>query len=186
MQTFQFRETTFAGAYIITPQYSLDKRGSFIKDFNSDMFHNNHINHNIKEGFYAISKKGVIRGMHFQVIKQQAKLVRCIQGEIYDVIVDLRTDSPTYMKWQSFILSEENKQSIYVPKHFAHGYLVLKDSVVSYMCDEVFYKQYDSGIRWNDETLHITWPCEEIGGISNVILSDKDSRLQTFKEYVKL
>ena len=93
------------GAYEINPFYATDERGGFVKDYNIDMFKANGIEHELKEVFYTISKKGVIRAMHFQLVKQQAKLVRCISGHVYDVIIDLRLDSPTFGKWQGFDLT---------------------------------------------------------------------------------
>ncbi len=133
--------------------------------------------------FYTVSYKGVIRALHFQEVKQQAKLVRSIKGKIFDVIVDLRKNSPTYKEWRGFYLSDENNIELLVPEHFAHGYLVLEDSIVSYKCAEKFYGEYDSGIMWNDETLNINWPLDEIGGIENIILSEKDQNLQSFKNF---
>lgn len=182
---FEFIETDFSEAFLIKPFYASDDRGGFLKDYNVDVFSNNNVNLNLKEVFYTISKKGVIRAIHFQNVKEQAKLVRCIKGKVYDVIVDLRKDSKTFGKWQGFELSESNMMSIYVPRGFGHGYLVLEDSVVSYKCDEVFYGEYDSGIMWNDKDINIKWPLEKILGESNLIISEKDKKLQSLKEYKK-
>ena len=99
IQKFEFKETSLSGAYLISPFIAYDERGAFIKDYNIDTFQNNHIQHELKEVFYTKSKKGVIRAIHFQLGKQQAKLVRCIHGHIYDIIVDLRPSSPTFGKW---------------------------------------------------------------------------------------
>ena len=117
---FSFEELDLKGAYKIQPFYATDERGGFVKDYNIDMFKANGIEHELKEVFYTISKRGVIRAMHFQLVKQQAKLVRCISGHVYDVIVDLRPDSPTFGKWQGFdltgdilILFINEKQSLY-------------------------------------------------------------------------
>ena len=104
IQKFEFKGLDMKGAYEITPFYATDERGGFIKDYNIDAFKQNGIDHELKEVFYTISKKGVIRAMHFQLVKQQAKLVRCISGHVYDVIIDLRPDSPTFGKWQGFDL----------------------------------------------------------------------------------
>ena len=172
------------GAYEITPFYATDERGGFVKDYNIDTFKANGIDHELKEVFYTISKKGVIRAMHFQLVKQQAKLVRCISGHVYDVIIDLRPNSPTFGKWQGFDLTGENQKTLYVPQYFGHGYLVLEDSVVSYKCGEKFYAEYDDGIMWNDPDIGIDWPLELVGGPENVILADKDKNLQSFKEFV--
>ena len=110
IQKFEFKELDMKGAYEITPFYATDERGGFIKDYNIDTFKQNGIDHELKEVFYTISKKGVIRAMHFQLVKQQAKLVRCISGHVYDVIIDLRPDSPTFGKWQGFDLTGENQK----------------------------------------------------------------------------
>lgn len=182
-QQFAFQELALKGAYLIRPFYAEDERGGLIKDYHEELFCRNGIQHSLKETFYTISKQGVIRALHFQEVKEQAKLIRCIKGKIYDVIVDLRPESETFKEWLGFDLSEENRLELYVPQHFGHGYLVLEDSVVSYKCGEVFYGEYDSGIRWNDETLGIQWPLERIGGREHLILSEKDQNLRSFEEY---
>lgn len=183
---FNFEELDLKGAFKIQPFYATDERGGFVKDYNIDMFKANGIEHELKEVFYTISKKGVIRATHFQLVKQQAKLVRCITGHVYDVIVDLRPDSPTFGQWRGFDLTGENQVELYIPQYFGHGYLVLEDSVVSYKCGEVFYGEGDSGIMYNDSDINILWPFEKIGGIENMIISEKDKNLMSFKEYVGL
>lgn len=140
----------------------------------------------MKEVFYTISKRGVIRAIHFQLVKQQAKLVRCISGHVYDVIVDLRPNSSTFGQWRGVDLTGENQKTLYVPQFFGHGYLVLEDSVVSYKCSEVFYGEGDSGIMYNDSEIAIEWPFEKIGGIENMIISEKDKALMSFADYKKL
>lgn len=183
IQKWEIDELDLKGAYLIKPFISYDNRGRFIKDYSKEIFELSGIKHDLKEVFYTVSYKGVIRALHFQEVKQQAKLVRCIKGKIFDVIVDLRKNSPTYKEWRGFYLSDENNIELLVPEHFAHGYLVLEDSIVSYKCAEKFYGEYDSGIMWNDETLNINWPLDEIGGIENIILSEKDQNLQSFKNF---
>lgn len=182
-QMFEFNELDLEGAFLIKPFISEDLRGSFIKDYSKEIFEKHQINHELKETFYTKSKKGVIRAIHFQQVKEQAKLVRCIKGKIYDVIVDLRVESPTYKKWQGFYLSEDNNNEILVPERFGHGYLVIEDSIVSYKCAEQFYSEYDTGIIWNDSTINVEWPLQEINGIEHLILSEKDKHLMTFKCY---
>lgn len=186
MQQFEFKELELEGAYLIKPFYSDDNRGGFIKDYNVNVFKENNINHELKEVFYTISKKGVIRAIHFQLEKQQAKLVRCVKGHVYDVIVDLRPKSKTYGKWLGFDLSESNMNELYVPEYFGHGYLVLEDSIVSYKCGNTFYGPGDSGIMYNDEDLNVKWPFELIGGEENLIISEKDKKLMSFNEYKKI
>lgn len=186
VQKFTFEETTLKGAYKIIPFYATDERGGFLKDYNIDIFKENNINHELKEVFYTLSKRGVIRAIHFQLDKQQAKLVRCVSGHVYDVIVDLRPDSPTFGQWEGFDLSGDNMVELYIPEYFGHGYLVLEDSVVSYKCGEVFYADGDSGIMYNDSDINIQWPYELIGGIEELIISEKDQNLMSFQDYKKM
>lgn len=183
---FEFIEQELRGSYLIKPFFASDERGGFVKDYNIDTFKKNNINHELKEVFYTISKKGVIRAIHFQLHKQQAKLVRCIKGRIYDVIVDLRPNSKTFGQWRSYELNEQNMNELYIPEYFGHGYLVLEDSVVSYKCGEVFYGAGDSGIMYNDSSIAVEWPFEKIGGIENLIISDKDKKLMSFDDYCKI
>lgn len=180
---FSFEELDLKGAYKIQPFYATDERGGFVKDYNIDMFKANGIEHELKEVFYTISKRGVIRAMHFQLVKQQAKLVRCISGHVYDVIADLRPDSPTFGQWRGFHLTGDNQVELYIPQYFGHGYLVIEDSVVSYKCGEVFYGEGDSGIMYNDPDLAVEWPMDMIGGKGNLIISEKDHHLMSYKDY---
>lgn len=185
IEQFQFEELPLKGAFLIKPFYATDNRGGFVKDYNVDTFRSKGINHDLKEVFYTISKRGVIRALHFQLGKQQAKLVRCISGHVYDVITDLRPESPTFGKSLGFHLTGENRFSLLVPEYFGHGYLVIEDSVVSYKCAEVFFAEGDSGITYNDKTLAINWPMELINGEDNLIISEKDLNLMSFDEYRK-
>lgn len=186
MQKWKFQELPLSGAYLIDAFYAPDLRGGFCKDYSEEIFEEFGINHSLKEVFYTYSHKGVIRALHFQRVHQQAKLVRCVKGHVFDVIVDLRPDSPTYKQWLGFDLTEENHQEILVPEYFAHGYLVLEDSIVSYKCAEKFYSEYDGGIKWNDPDIGVRWPLEMIGGPDNLILADKDKNLPSFKEFLSL
>jgi dTDP-4-dehydrorhamnose 3,5-epimerase len=181
IKKFKFEETRLKGAYIIEPFISEDDRGMFIKDYSQELFKDNAINHDLKEVFYTTSKKGVIRAIHFQKIKQQPKLVRCIYGEIFDVIVDLRNESPTFGEWEGFYLSGNKPKSLFIPAGFGHGYLVIEDAIVSYKCGEKFYPEYDDGILWNDKDINIEWPLSLVG---EVILSEKDKVLQSFSKYI--
>jgi len=183
IRKFEFHATQIEGLILINPFVAYDERGYFIKDYSQEVFEQNGVHHDLKEVFYTNSQKGVIRAIHFQRVKQQAKLVRCVWGHVYDVIVDLRKDSKTFGKWQGFDLSEENKDELYVPEGCGHGYLVLEHSVVSYKCGEKFYGEYDDGIRWSDPDINIKWPLELIGGEEKVILSEKDVNLQTFAQF---
>lgn len=182
VHTFEFEELDLKDALLIKPFYADDVRGCFIKDYSKEVFENNNIKHDLDEVFYTVSHKGVVRAMHFQRVKQQAKLVRCIQGKVYDVIIDLRKNSPTFKQWRGFYLTGENKNELYVPEGFGHGYIVLEDSIVSYKCSEKFYGEYDDGIKWDDPDMGIKWPIEEID--CDVILADKDKNLQSFKDWL--
>lgn len=184
IQKWDFKELDLKGAYLIKPFFASDERGGLIKDYNVDVFKEHGIDHELKEVFYTLSKKGVIRATHFQLIKQQPKLVRCVSGHVYDVIVDLRPDSPTFGQWRGFHLTGENMDSLYVPAYFGHGYLVIEDSIVSYKAGEVFYGEGDSGIMYNDPDIGIEWPFELIGGKENLIISEKDKNLMSLKEYI--
>ena len=186
VQKFEFQELDLKGAYAITPFFATDHRGGFLKDYNVDTFKANGIEHDLKEVFYTISKRGVIRAEHFQLVKQQAKLVRCISGHVYDVIVDLRPWSETYGQWRGFHLTGDDQTALFVPQYFGHGYLVIEDSVVSYKCGEVFFGEGDSGIMYNDPDLNIQWPFELIGGTENMIISEKDMHLMSFQAYKSL
>lgn len=185
MQKFEFQRLDLQGAYLIKPFCATDERGSLIKDYNVDVFQLQGISHELKEVFYTVSKRKVIRAIHFQLQKQQAKLVRCISGHVYDVIVDLRPDSSTYGQWRGFHLTGENMNMLFVPEYFGHGYLVIEDSIVSYKCAEVFYGEGDSGIMYDDPDIGIEWPMELIGGQEGLIISEKDMRLMNFKEYTQ-
>lgn len=182
---FDFEETEIPGLIKVTPFNADDVRGCFTKDYSKEVFEANGIQHDLMEVFYTTSYKGVIRALHFQREKQQPKLVRCISGHVYDVVVDLRKDSPTFKKWLGFDLIGTKHNEILVPAGCAHGYLVLEDSIVSYKCSEKFYGEYDDGIMWNDKDIAVEWPLEKIGGESNMIVADKDKNLQTFKEFME-
>lgn len=186
VQKWNFQELDLKDAYLIKPFFASDDRGGLIKDYNIDVFKDHGINHELKQVFYTLSKKGVIRASHFQLIKQQPKLVRCVSGHVYDVIVDLRPDSPTYGQWRGFHLTAENMDSLLVPAYFGHGYLVIENSIVSYKATEVFFEEGDSGIMYNDPDIGIEWPFELIGGKDNLIISDKDLNLMSFNDYKKI
>lgn len=183
-QKFAFHETSIPGLIEVTPFNADDVRGCFTKDYSKEVFEANGIHHDLAEVFYTTSHKGVIRALHFQRVMQQPKLVRCIWGHVWDVVVDLRRDSPAFKKWLSFDLIGEQHNEILVPAGCAHGYLVLEDSIVSYKCGKKFYGEYDDGILWNDPDIGVAWPLELVGGPEKVILADKDKNLQTFSEFM--
>ena len=182
---FSFNETEIPGLIEVIPFNADDIRGCFTKDYSKEVFEANGIHHDLAEVFYTTSHKGVIRALHFQRVKQQPKLVRCIWGHVWDVVVDLRRDSPSFKKWLSFDLTRENRREVLIPAGCAHGYLVLDESVVSYKCGEKFYGEYDDGILWNDPELAVAWPLDRVGGAEKVILADKDKNLQSFAQFIK-
>lgn len=131
----------------------------------------------------SASKQGVLRGLHFQKEYPQDKLVRVIKGEVFDVAVDLRKDSKTFGKWFGLVLSEENKKQFFVPKGFAHGFLVLSEyAEFCYKCSDYYRPGDEGGLIWNDETIGIDWP---IPADMEVLLSDKDTKWGTFQDYTK-
>lgn len=169
-------------ACLVNPFVATDERGAFIKDYSAEVFAQNGIAHDLKEVFYTVSRKGVVRAMHFQRTKQQAKLVRCISGRVYDVIIDLRKGSETFLKWQGILLSGDNYKELLIPEGFGHGYLVLEHSIVSYKCAERFYGEYDDGIKWDDKDMGINWPLEELD--CPVVISEKDRQLQSLEQFL--
>ena len=185
IQKFEFKKTEIEGLIEVTPFNADDIRGCFTKDYSKEVFEQNGIHHDLQEVFYTTSHKGVIRALDYQRVKQQPKLVRCIYGHVYDVVVDMRKNSPTFKKWLGFDLIGEKHNEILVPAGCAHGYLVLEPSIVSYKCSEKFYGEYDGGIKWNDPDINVQWPLDKIGGIKNLILADKDKNLPSFKEFIE-
>lgn len=185
IQKFEFNETKIPGLIEINSFNADDIRGCFTKDYSKEVFEANGISYDLAEVFYTTSHKGVIRALHFQRVVPQPKLVRCIWGHVWDVVVDLRVDSPTFKQWLAFDLIGEKHNEILIPAGCAHGYLVLEDSIVSYKCSEKFYGEYDDGIMWNDPDIAVKWPLEKIGGEKNLILAEKDMNLQSFSELMR-
>jgi dTDP-4-dehydrorhamnose 3,5-epimerase len=179
MGKFSFTKTSIEGVYIIEPTVFGDERGYFMETYRADEFKEAGLDFNFVQDNQSKSKKGVLRGLHFQYTKPQGKLVRAIKGEVFDVAVDLRKDSPTYGKWEGVILSEENKKQFYVPEGFAHGFLVLSDEAeFTYKCTEFYDGADEGGIIWNDPEIGIDWPLDGI----EVSLSEKDEEWKTLKE----
>lgn len=186
IRKFEFHKTDIEGLIEVIPFNADDVRGCFTKDYSKEMFESNGIEHDLAEVFYTTSHKGVIRALHFQRVMQQPKLVRCIWGHVFDVVVDLRKDSPTFKKWLGFDLTRENQKELLVPAGCAHGYLVLEESIVSYKCSEKFYGEYDDGILWDDPDIAVNWPLDLVGGRDKIILADKDKNLQSFKKFMEV
>ncbi|OOC44209.1 dTDP-4-dehydrorhamnose 3,5-epimerase [Thermosipho sp. 1074] len=185
MSKFKKTSTPIEGLYIIEPTVFGDTRGFFMESWNKKEFSEIGLDIDFVQDNHSRSKKGVLRGLHFQVKYPQGKLVRVVRGIVFDVAVDLRKNSPTFGKWYGVILSEENKKMFYIPEGFAHGFLVLSDEAdFLYKTTEYYYPEYDAGVIWNDPDINIKWPFEEYG-IKEQILSEKDKKLPQLKEIVK-
>lgn len=170
-----FKETFLKGAFVIKLDEMQDERGFFARAWCKHEFEENGLNSNLVQCNLSYNyKKNTLRGMHFQHKPyEETKLVRCIRGSIYDVIIDLRQDSLTYKKWFGLRLSAENRKALYVPKGFAHGYLTLEDnSEVFYQATEFYNPECEDAVRWNDPVFGIEWPIRE----DEIIISEKDSR----------
>ena len=167
---FKFNKTDIEGVYVIEPKVFGENRGYFMETYNKSDFDKAGLEYNFVQDNQSKSKRGVLRGLHFQTKHLQAKLVRVVSGEVFDVAVDLRKGSKTYGKWTGVILSEENKKMFMIPRGFAHGFVVLSDTAeFTYKCDEFYHPEDEGGIMWNDPEINIKWPFE-----GEVILSEKD------------
>ena len=175
---FEFQKTKIEGVYIITPKVFGDNRGYFFESYNQKDFFNEGIKINFVQDNESKSHRGVLRGLHFQKMHPQSKLVRVVKGEVFDVAVDLRKGSPTFGKYESVILSEENQRQFLIPKGFAHGFLVLSDEAkFVYKCDDFYHPEDEGGIIFNDPDINVNWPFLE-----GIELSLKDTKHPTFKE----
>lgn len=177
---FNFKKTEIEGVYIIETDVFGDNRGYFMETYNYNQFKEAGLDMVFVQDNQSKSKKGVLRGLHFQKEHTQGKLVRVIKGEVFDVAVDLRKNSKTYGKWAGVNLSEENKKQFYVPEGFAHGFLVLSDEAeFCYKCTDFYHPESEGGIIWNDPDVNIEWP---LNGIDEIIFSEKDKKLPTLSE----
>ncbi len=180
MGNFLFQPCDIEGLYVIEPQVFGDARGYFVETYQYEKFKAAGLTMEFVQDNQSLSHKGVLRGLHFQKEHPQGKLVRVIMGTVYDVAVDLRKGSPTYGKYQGVILSEENKKMFYVPKGFAHGFLVLSDTAVfSYKCTDYYHPEDEGGVLWNDPDIQIEWPIDDN---LKPLISEKDAKLPTLKE----
>ena len=169
------------GLKIITPSVFGDNRGYFMETYNYNDFKEAGIPEVFVQDNQSASKKGVLRGLHFQKEFPQDKLVRVIKGEVYDVAVDLREGSKTFGQWYGVLLSEENKKQFFIPKNFAHGFLVLSDyAEFAYKCTDFYHPNDEGGLIWNDPEIGIEWPLQE--GVE-LLLSDKDQKWPGIKEF---
>ena len=175
MGKFEKLETGIEGLYVIKPTVFEDSRGFFMETYQKKDFEEIGIGCEFVQDNHSKSSKGVLRGLHFQKEFPQSKLVRVVKGEVYDVAVDIRKDSPTYGKYYGVLLSDENKLQFFIPKGFAHGFLVISDEAeFVYKCDDFYHPNGEGGILWNDEKIGIDWPLDKVGGIEKIIQSEKD------------
>ena len=176
-------ETEFDGLYIIEPIIFEDERGYFYETYNEQRYKNAGIDYKFVQDNESKSSYGIIRGLHFQKGEfAQAKLVRCLQGKVLDVVVDMRKNSKTFGKHYSVELTGENKLQFMIPRGFAHGFSVLSDTAIfSYKCDNIYNKESEGGIIYNDPFLNIDWKIKS----GSEILSEKDKKHPTFKEFFK-
>ena len=167
---------------IINPSVYNDERGYFYESYNQRFLRDKGIYTNFVQDNQSYSTKNVLRGLHFQTIAPQAKLVRCVVGEVYDVVVDLRKSSETYKQWFGIKLSDENKKIMFVPKGFAHGFVTLSDyAIFQYKCDELYMPTADAGVNFKDEELNIDWLVD----INELIISEKDRVLPRLADIEK-
>ena len=175
---FIFNETSIEGVWKISPKKYGDNRGYFMETYKESDFKQVGINNVFVQDNQSKSKKGVLRGLHFQKTYPQAKLVRCIEGEVFDVCVDLRKNSKTYGKWEGVILSAEEGNQFMIPRGFAHGFVVLSESATfCYKCDELYHPEDEGGIMWNDPEIGVEWPYK-----GEPLLSEKDKVHKSLKE----
>lgn len=164
--------TAIPDVKIVEPRVLSDDRGFFMEVWHAEKFREAGLNFTFVQDNHSRSDRGTLRGLHYQVVRPQGKLVRCPIGEVFDVAVDIRRASPTFGKWVGVLLSEENNRQLWVPPGFAHGFVALRDgSHVLYKCTEVFVAEFDRTLRWNDPSLSIDWPLKS----ESLLLSSKDA-----------
>jgi len=178
--SFSFNKLEIPDLKLITSKIFTDDRGFFLEHYKKSDFMRNGITKEFMQCNHSHSSKGVLRGLHYQQEPYaQAKLVRCIKGQIFDVAVDIRKNSPTFAKWIGLYLSEENKKMLYIPEGFAHGFYTVSDvAEIIYSVTKEYHPQSERGIIWNDPNLNIDWPT------TNIILSEKDRLLPVLRNNV--
>jgi len=160
-----------SGLLVLEPKIYTDNRGFFLETWNKNRYHDFGLGVDFVQDNLSFSKRGILRGLHFQNPKPQGKLVQVLDGEVFDVAVDLRQSSPTFGRWHALVLSAEKKRQFYVPHGFAHGFVVLSESALfQYKCTEFYSSEYELSIRWDDPDIGIEWPVEP------PIVSEKDAK----------
>ena len=178
MGNFTFTETKIKGVYVIDVKRYGDHRGYFMETYQEEAFRAAGLDYRFVQDNQSSSRKGVLRGLHFQKTHPQAKLVRVLRGEVFDVAVDLRRESETYGQWVGVLLSEENGRQFMIPRGFAHGFVVVSDyAEFAYKCDDFYHPEDEGGLIWNDPEIGIVWP--EAG---EIILSEKDKKNPTLAD----
>lgn len=173
-----FEPTAIKDVFVVTPKVFGDDRGYFMETYSDQDFKNAGLNYAFVQDNQSSSKQGVLRGLHFQKTHPQAKLVRVLKGEVYDVAVDLREGSATYGQYVGVLLSAENKKQLLIPRGFAHGFLVVSDyAEFAYKCDEFYHPEDEGGLPYNDPDIAIDWPKLD----ADYILSEKDQKHPTLK-----
>jgi len=174
-------QTKLEGVLLVTPQVFGDERGFFMETYNREKAVEHGLPAEFVQDNHSKSTKGVLRGLHYQSPQWQGKLIRTVQGEIYDVAVDIRAGSATFGEWVGVYLNDENKQQLYVPPGFAHGFLVTSDSAeVIYKCTTLYAPEQEAGVRWNDPDIGVKWPIDE------PLLSAKDQTSQLLRDLPSL
>ena len=181
MGQFQFTKTGIEGLVVVEPKVFGDNRGYFMETYNYNDFKAAGLDMVFVQDNQSKSKKGVLRGLHFQKKNPQGKLVRVVSGEVYDVAVDLRKGSDTYGKWYGVLLSAENKKQFHVPEGFAHGFVVMSETAeFVYKCTRFYDPSDEGGLMWNDPEIGIDWPVPEN---AELLLSEKDQHHQPLKDF---
>ncbi len=177
---FTFTETSIEGVVVVDVRSYGDERGWFMETYKKSDFERGGISCSFVQDNQSLSAKGVLRGLHYQIDYPQAKLVRVVRGEVFDVAVDLRPNSATYGRWEGAVLSAENRRQLFVPRGFAHGFLVLSDEAeLCYKCDDVYHPDDEGGLAWDDPAVGIVWPAlsgEAAFDPKKIVLSEKDAR----------
>jgi dTDP-4-dehydrorhamnose 3,5-epimerase len=179
--SLSIQTTPLSGLLVVTPRVHRDARGFFLESYNRETFAAAGIDTVFAQDNHSKSSKGTLRGLHFQTRPGQVKLVRCVQGKIWDVAVDIRPESPTFGQHFGITLTPEDATMLYVPVGFAHGFVVLSDSAeVLYKCSNVYNAETEAGVAWNDPDLNVAWPLEGL----DVLLSERDKTNPSFREFV--
>jgi dTDP-4-dehydrorhamnose 3,5-epimerase len=170
-------KTSLPGVLVVVPRVFRDQRGFFLETFHKEKYRLAGLDHDFVQDNHSRSRKGILRGMHYQLHHPQAKLITVSRGEIFDVAVDIRRGSPSFGKWTGVYLSEQNNRQLFIPEGVAHGFVVLSDPAdVTYKCTELYYPEDEHGVIWSDPQIGIEWP------ILDPVLSDKDRQYSRLSE----